>query len=82
MMLDRTQVSTFIDSLVGFRTVGVAGYTEVKMPCSPEARNFVAARLGNLMAGSCWEMLRKQTKRDAMVAFLREVADSLEGLRG
>lgn len=77
MALDKLQLQQFIDNMVGFRTVGAAQDEELQVPVSPEMRNFVIARIGELTPSLGYYCLQRADQREALARLLREVSDSL-----
>lgn len=82
-MLDKTQLETIVDLMVGEKPIGVdCDGNEVAVPRSPEMQAFVKARLGDLTPRGGWDIVGKPTVRSperakAFAALLREVADGI-----
>lgn len=84
--MDRTQVVAFIDYMIGWRPVGVAGEEEITEPKSPELRAYLTARLGDAMPFYANYIVPRDgherraahaNEANALAALLREVADVL-----
>ena len=82
--MDITQVSKFVDLMVGERLVGTDERgNEFTTPESPALKAFITARLGDDMPWHSHDAVWvHQKKGRALVAFLREAADALENATG
>jgi hypothetical protein len=77
--VDRLQLDTFIEALIGWKTIGVnADGAEVQAHHCPELRAFVIARLGELTPVSAHNVWRQPRRAAALAALLREVADGID----
>lgn len=87
--MDKTQLTAFIDYMVGDRTTGGNSDDPSGTPHSPELRAFILARLGDETPAASYyivpqppghrarsEASTKQAK--ALAALLREVADGID----
>jgi hypothetical protein len=77
-MMDNTQVTHFVDYMIGHRSLGVdANGQEIVAPMAPEMLAFVVARLGKATPHHGFDCFRRPEYARAMAALLREVADAL-----
>jgi hypothetical protein len=80
MPLDRTQISAFIDAMIGSTPIGTdPDHEVVEVPTSPLVRAFVVARLGDQTLTSAYDacLTRSQGRREAFAGLLRAVADGI-----
>ncbi len=75
--LDTTQVDAFLEFLIGFQSVGVAGEEEITAPHSPELRAFVLARLGDDTPSRASRVKHNLNQATALAGLLRDVADGV-----
>lgn len=88
MALDKTQLTAFVDYMIGWRAVGVAADEEISQPICPEMRAFLTALLGDAMPPyarylvpanrGTHQHVEWEPKSKAFAALLREVADGLD----
>lgn len=76
--MDKLQLEEFLDLLVGWRSLGVAGDEEIAEPRSPELRTFIIARLGVETPSSGRNVVRGRQLGRPLAALLREVADGID----
>lgn len=82
--MGKTQISAFIDYLVGFRPVGVnCDGEEIAVPNSPEARAFMIAQLGENVPSSGYYLMNRnfpheEKQRRAMAIFFANLAFSID----
>jgi hypothetical protein len=76
--MDNTQLLVFLDAIIGWRTVGVAGEEEVSIPMAPEAKTFVGATLGDKAPRSEYDAMHNLEKGLALASLLRSAAEALE----
>ena len=92
--MDGTQLNAFCDYMIGNRVVGGTDPADpVGMPCAPELRAFILARLGDKMPSNGWNITTRLCnagersrhscfveQAKAFAALLREVADGIDPL--
>ncbi|MDB5848253.1 MAG: hypothetical protein JWP29_2005 [Rhodoferax sp.] len=75
--MDTHQAAAFLEFMIGFKSIGVAGDEEITVPVCPEMRAFVVARLGENTPSYYNQMVRVPGQAAAMAGLLREVADQI-----
>ncbi len=81
--MDKAQLNAFVDYMIGWRTVGVAGEEELTAPLCPEMRSFVIARLGDKTPVHGYDAVRDHNGcGGALASLLHEVADGLGSPEG
>lgn len=85
--MDKTQITAFLDYMIGERNVGGSPEDPLSTPHSPELRAFITARLGDhtptsgyyLVPGKSGEWYGKGKEHAAALAsLLREVSDAID----
>lgn len=74
---DKQAAIAFLNSVVGWEAVGVAGDEEIVRARSPEARAHLEAVLGEDMPNYGFELNNNSKKAAAVASYLRSVADAI-----
>ncbi len=74
---DKQAAIAFLNSIVGWEAVGVAGDEEIARARSAEARAHLEAVLGEDMPNYGFELNNNSKKAAAIATYLRSVADAI-----
>jgi hypothetical protein len=77
-VVDKKAAEAFVDALIGWETLGVAGDEEITRPKAPEARAHLSAVLGEHMPVYANHARPGSLKAALLGAYLRSVADVLD----